>query len=248
VRIVACVATFGVNGIHRIRNFMYWFNATKYNNLKIIVLNTHNEFQELTNLVFEYNRQYGNVFELQNLGIQNSVTPAHQLLLRVNAVENLCDDDTIYFNLDDDYICNPYWAKFADHIFSNFEQVNYMSLMKMFLGCGMTDAEHISEIIKLDKFNVAITKSALGGSFGTRWKVFYPQAKDFMDKYGLNGQFDVDFWHYLGDVYGTRYNIYMPMDVSLFQHTNMTSQYGHYWPHAYSQGFDPVCDPFEIII
>ena len=101
--------------------------------------------------------------------------------------------------------------------------------------------------VKLAGFNFGLVKSAMGGSFGARWSVFSKHADDFLSKVNIKNQFDTDFWAFIKQNYYKRpYYIYMLSDFSLYQHTNMVSQYGHHWPHTYGDCYDPIVNPFGV--
>lgn len=186
-----------------------------------------------------------NVIELN---IPHAVSPVQQIKYRIDAAKEICDDDTIYFNFDDDYVFNPHWRCVANDVMMENQHVHYITLIKLIPQTGLVAADYIKDKVKICGFNFARVKSALGGSFGARWKFFKHHIEEFIASVDERNSFDVDFWKFARKYFNSPYYIYMLNDFSLYQHCNLVSQYGHHWPHTYGDSFDPVVNPYKVPI
>jgi len=222
----------------RLMSFLNQMSCTKMiNKAYIIVTNTGKDVYSKN--LWKYIRDNQLPVDIHSWGINWPVAPAEQMRMRVDDIEPWFEGrpDTIICNFDDDYHFNPFWLEFAEKVFLE-NNVNYLTLLKMIPGCVNVSNDHIICHEKLSGYNFAKVRSAMGGSFMARRTFFKNDMIKFFDKYGVRGQYDCDFWNIVNESSG----IYMFTDLSLYQHTNLTSQYGHY-PHAYGMDYDPLYDP-----
>jgi hypothetical protein len=166
-------------------------------------------------------------------------------LLRSLFEEDLVDNQSIYWNTDDDYVFNPQWYAFSKFVFMNHNEIDYFSPLKEY------DTRDKNKE-NLHGFNFVKSKSCMGGSFGTRLSSFYPVVIEFFSNYGIYNMFDQDFWKFLAGKTGKEENIYMTSDFSLVQHCNLGSHYLHTkkskLDHMYGIGFDPLINPIKLIV
>lgn len=239
---VLCVSNFSNRS--RLFNFMSSLgNTIDIDKIKVVVVNTAQDIDDIRTIVSSIP-----ICHLCQLGINRPVSPTEQVSMRIDAVSQYCTDDTIYHNFDDDYVFNPHWHMLTMKVFSECGNVNIISLLKQIPGIKYVVSNHIVEDnIKLCGFNFARVRSSMGGGFSIRWSVFKDLMRDFLHEYDTNNQFDTDIWHIAGKRLGEG-PIYMLQDFSLYQHTNQVSQYGHHWPHSYGADYDPIVNPFDILI
>jgi hypothetical protein len=210
-------------------------------NNRVIIINTGLENQWINHMKDSYSR-----YNFIDLGIDRSVTAAEQMKLRMEALSSVCNDDDMLCNFDDDYQFNPHWLNFADFIMSENPGIQYLTLLKMIMGNGMVYPGWAMEPFKLSGFNFSRVKSALGGSFITRWGIYKDHMERFFNEY-KGDEYDGPFWDVVDAALGMSHNIYMSYDFSLFQHCNMISQYGHHNPHSYATDYDPIVNPWSIL-
>jgi hypothetical protein len=160
----------------------------------------------------------------------------------------VCQDDDIYWNADDDYAFNPYWADFALTIFRENPEVNYLSLLKEKLS--------YKETRNLSGFSMGIQPSCMGGAFGVRWSVFKEHMGQWLQEHnvsdespGSGGMFDVEFWPWL--YVKSQDVVYAPADFSLIQHCNLVSNFletkRSRTDHMYAYAYDPLTNPFRLL-
>jgi hypothetical protein len=241
MRFVVCAGNY--SNPQRLTLFLESISRTRGIDMSDVhIVNTSVHRQNFDNLANHYGCQ------ITSMGIEGPVLPAKQMKLRVDLMNFVCDDSTLFCNFDDDYQFNPYWMKFASMVFEAEESVHYLTLLRSCPGHGYVHPDHIGKKFKIGKFNFAWTKSAMGGSFIVRWCVFKEHMKTFFETYGEGGQFDNDIWSVIDKYYRKPYNMCMSMDFSLYQHCNLISQYGHDSHHAYGMDYDPIVNPFEVPI
>lgn len=169
---------------------------------------------------------------------------AEVMRLKLENSKQFCDDTTIYWNADDDYVFNPYWYQVANTLFSNHEEINYLSLLKV--------NRTIEEFPKTySSFRLIKAYSCMGGAFGARYGAFYPVISDYFYQYGTENMFDQSFWVFLGQQVGRQDLIYVIQDFSLIQQCNLISTYlnqkGSKKEHQYGIDFEPIGNPFNIV-
>jgi hypothetical protein len=191
---------------------------------------------------YEENLRY---FVFQSNKMSNErLNYAEIMRTKILASSPFCDENTVYWNTDDDYAFNPYWYLVAKEIFTNHKEVTYISLLKEF-----NTKTYIPE--NLSGFGFIRTKSCMGGTFGVRWETFEPIVMEYFITYGINNMFDQEYWKFLSSKTNNLYNIYMLESFSLIQHCNLVSNYlntkTNKTDHMYGLDFDPNCNPFNLI-
>lgn len=163
----------------------------------------------------------------------------------------ICDDNTIFMILDNDYHINPHALNFARLIMGENPEVNFLSLLR---GPG-TNIEK-QNLITLSGFNFFKWDTCMGGSSIFRWKEVCPLLKKFFEMTGISKEntgeswaFDIDFYGFIKKEIQDPLPIYTTYDFSLVQHCNLVSgvlntRAGIY-DHLYAMNYDPRCDPFE---
>jgi hypothetical protein len=162
----------------------------------------------------------------------------------------VCQDDDVYWNADDDYVFNPYWADFVIKLFSENPEIQYLSLLK---------EKFFYEKVNIKSgFSMGIQPTCMGGALGIRWSTFKEHMSEWLTAHqvsdespGYGGMFDVEYWPWLHKKMGTRDVVYAPSDFSLIQHCNLVSNYletkANRVSHMYATNFDPCCNPFNLL-
>jgi hypothetical protein len=157
----------------------------------------------------------------------------------------VCQDDDIYVNVDDDCAFNPYWADFTLWLFAEHPEIQYLSLLKK---------NFFHEIVKvMSGCSMGIQPDCANQAFAVRWSVFKEHFSEWVKSYEVSDEscgyarsFCSDYWSWLRAKLGTRQVVYIPSDFSLIQHCNMRSS-GEIVTHEYATNFDPYCNPFNLI-
>jgi hypothetical protein len=169
---------------------------------------------------------------------------AEVMRLKVETSNKFCNESTIYWNSDDDYVFNPYWYIVAKTIFNENKEVDYLSLLKV-----NRTIEEMPDFYS--GFSLIRAYSCMGGAFGTRCRKFYPVIQAYFKEHGTLNMFDQDFWMFLGGLRGRQDQIYIIQDFSLIQQCNLISSYldqkGSRLEHQYGIDFEPVGNPFNIV-
>lgn len=231
MKTVMCVATMTQN-----RAIEFMEGARKvYGDITAIVVGTGEDLTNLS-LTMRHETTQAIVVQLENRPRQY----AEVMFEKVKAVTPYCDDDTILITTDDDYVFNPHLVEFADKIFSENPQIDYLSVLR---GSGLIE----TNIEILSGFPFMRCHSMMGGSMIVRWKAFETHARSFFDKYGLTNMYDVPYWKYLEEHFGLQNVVYTLMGpCSLMQHCNLGSNYrGKEEGHAYAENFDPRMNVLE---
>ena len=239
---VTCVAS---NSQSRLRTFLDSFTKTvNLEDLFLVIVDTtpNSENKLIVPEEYEENLRYF-VFQ-SNKTTNERLNYAEIMRTKILASSPFCDEDTIYWNTDDDYAFNPYWYLVAKEIFTNHKEVTYVSLLKEFNTETYTPEN-------LSGFGFIRTKSCMGGTFGVRWETFEPIVMEYFMTYGVNNMFDQEYWKFLSSKTNNLYNIYMLESFSLIQHCNLVSNYlntkTNKTDHMYGLGFDPNCNPFNLV-
>jgi hypothetical protein len=234
---VICVAT---NSSFRISSFLKSINQTvDRNEIFLVIVDTgKNRIDQslLGSIDMKYHYQW--------IPQQERILYAEVMRLKIETSSRFCNESTIYWNSDDDYVFNPYWYKVAKTLFENHEEISYLSLLKV--------NRTIEEFPKdYSNFQLIRAYSCMGGAFGARHKELYPTILDYFKWYGTNNMFDQNFWIFLGQTVGYQNLIHIIQDFSLIQQCNLISSYlnqkGSKKEHQYGIDFEPVGNPFIIV-
>ena len=166
-------------------------------------------------------------------------------LARFQVVSQYCDDDTFYWNADDDYYYNPHWLSFLKTVVEENPRVDYLTLLKW----DAWDWRDFHNDYWLSGWRFQKVGLHMWGSFGMRWQAARPKLEKYFKDAGTDGaEFDVDFCCMLREEDSNF--LYMPRDFSLVQHCNLIStvanQRGGALNHQYGEDFDPLMDPFKM--
>jgi hypothetical protein len=151
---------------------------------------------------------------------------------KITTMAPFCNEETVAFLIDDDYIMNPNAFRVAKKIFFENPEVNYVSLLK---GPGVQP----EEIVKLSGIPFFRSHSCMGGSMTIRWKTFLPMVQRFFEKCGMNNQFDQIFWDFIEEETGEKDQVYTIWNCSLIQHCDLGSHYDNDSGHMYGEAYDP---------
>lgn len=234
---ITCVAT---NSSERISSFIDSINGTKQGNeIFLVIVDTGKEKINPSLLKrIKLNYHYDWVPQ------EERIPYAEVMRLKTGITSNFCDESTVYWNSDDDYVFNPYWYLVAKTIFNENKEIDYLSLLKV-----NRTIEDFPDLYS--GFSLIRVYSCMGGAFGARHKKFYPMIQSYFDHYGTMNMFDQGFWTFLGEVKGRQDQIYSIQDFSLIQQCNLISSYldqkGSKREHQYGVDFEPVGNPFIII-
>ncbi len=248
MNIVLCVANY--NSIERLYGLLRSvYRCNKPEDFKTIIINTGNKFSE------EEKRYITNCSYISLIEVESKKRfYSSVMLLKVNNSAPFCNDETIFFNTDDDYSFNEHTFEFAKKVFEENNFVNYLSFLR---GPGVELNEN--ELVTLSGQYFYKSSSAMGGAMIIRWKVFYPLAMEFFKETEMTEEnpgnahhFDVPFWHYLKEKTGDC--VYTIYPYSLMQHCNLVSNYldekGKLGKmnHMHAINYDPRFNPFEFNI
>jgi hypothetical protein len=234
------VVSVATNSPTRIKSFIDSINKTiDKEELFLVITDTslvglHQELLETIEVDYHYTHY-----------LQTDVIPYAEIMrLKLENTKSFCDDNTLYCNVDDDYVFNPYWYQVAKTIFNGHSEISYLSLLKV----SRTQEESLQA---RSGFNLIRAYSCMGGAFCTRYKDFYPVITVYFEEFGTNNMFDQGYWVFLGKLLGRQDNIFILQDFSLIQQCNLISTYlnqkGSKKEHQYGIDFEPVGNPFVIV-
>lgn len=169
---------------------------------------------------------------------------AEVMKLKVDTVQYICPEAKFYWNSDDDYIFNPYWYLTVKTLLEHSE-IDYLSLLKI--------ARTIEEAPEnYSSFSLLRACSCMGGAFGVRTDAFFPVVNAYFNHYGIKNMFDQSFWEFLFEFTGRKDNVFILDNFSLIQHCNLISSYldqkGSRREHQYGLDFEPIGNPFNIVL
>ena len=234
---VICVAT---NSSFRISSFLKSINQTVDRNEIFLVIVDTGKDQIDQSLLGSIDMGY----HYQWVPQQERILYAEVMRLKIEASSLFCDDSTIFWNSDDDYVFNPYWYKVTKTLFENHNEISYLSLLKV--------SRTIEEFPNTySNFSLIRAYSCMGGAFCAKYSEFYPIITDYFKWHGTNNMFDQNFWVFLGQTVGRKDNIFVIQNFSLIQQCNLISSYlnmkGSKLEHQYGIDFEPVGNPFIIV-
>lgn len=167
---------------------------------------------------------------------------AEIMCMKLDAARPYCNEASIYWNFDDDYVMNPYWYLVALSLFDDYPEINYLTLLKQYSGKEI--------VLDAGGFDLVKIHSSLGGGFGARWGEFYPLCMEYFEIHYVYNMWDQEFWRLLESKTGEHRNIYMSSHFSLIQHCNLVSNYldekRSKVDHFYGFDFDPCVNPFKV--
>lgn len=195
-------------------------------------------------------------FDIRAIAYEGKLLYSSVMYNRVSIAREHCDEDSFYWNADNDYVFNPYCFSLTHKIFEENKHVHYVSMLKPVIPVDMQ-----YKIVNLSGVEFIPVPSMLGGAFAARWNVFkaHTDAYSQIDRATSikpgkqDTMFDKGFFQFVCQKQmGTMELVYSLHRVSLVQHCNRTSSYldakheQSMFEHAYGMNFDPLVNPFKL--